>query len=130
MHVRERNNNTSPIQFNFHKLPKLHNWSKTFLTYINLCNLVQDVMLIAGGKDTTTYKDPAGYVKTLDVVMPDGTTCSEPSLPLIPERLEGFGIAARKNRYIYMCGGIKRSDSSSKNSCLIEYKINVVFTVF
>ena len=82
----------------------------------NLCNLVQDVMLIAGGKLTATYQNPAGYVKTMEVVMPDGTTCSEPSLPLLPERLEGFGIAARKNRYIYMCGGIKRSESSSKNS--------------
>ena len=78
--------------------------------------VVQDVMLIAGGKSWLTFKGTAGYHKSMEVVMPDGTTCSETSLPELPERLEGFGIAARKNRYIYMCGGIKRSGVSSKNT--------------
>jgi hypothetical protein len=85
------------------------------------CNLVQDVMLITGGKTLVTYTGSEGYQKSMEVVMPDGTTCSESTLPEIPKRLEGFGIAARKNRYIYMCGGIERSESSSKHSDLNVY---------
>ena len=69
-------------------------------------------MLIAGGKNVASYEDPAGYSKTLSVVMPDGNPCSESTLPEMPKFLEGFGMASRKNRYIYLCGGIERSQSS------------------
>lgn len=72
-------------------------------------------MLIAGGKNNATLLGNSGFEVTMEVVMPDGTTCSEPSLPELPKRLEGFGLAARKNRYIYLCGGIERTATTSKN---------------
>ena len=80
--------------------------------------VVQDVMMIVGGKDVATYTENAGYSKSATVVMPDGTQCSavEPSLPELPKRLEGFGMASRKNRYTYVCGGIERSETSGKNN--------------
>lgn len=75
-------------------------------------------MMIAGGKNVATYIENAGYSKTLTVVMPDGTQCTEPSLPELPKRLEGFGMASRKNRYVYVCGGIERSEASGKKICV------------
>ena len=73
--------------------------------------LVQDVMLIAGGKDSTTsfVETSKGYIKTLSVVMPDGNKCLETGLPELPKILEGFGMASRKDRYVFLCGGIRYS---------------------
>ena len=75
---------------------------------------VQDVMMIVGGKETATFKDTAGYLKTVSLVLPDGRVCSDTSIPDFTQvPLEGFGVASRKNRYVYVCGGIKRSPTAS-----------------
>ena len=72
-------------------------------------------MLIAGGKsETGLVYDPGteGYDKSIDVVMANGETatiCSDTNLPELPKHLEGFGMTSRKNRYIYLCGGIERN---------------------
>ena len=69
-------------------------------------------MLLAGGRTTATYLEKDEVVlKTSTVVMPDGSQCNEPILPDLPEALEGFGMASKKDRYIYVCGGIERSDT-------------------
>ena len=72
---------------------------------------VQDVMMIVGGKTEASYKNTAGYKKTM---LPNGETCTHdiPNFTQVP--LEGFGMASRKNRYVYLCGGIKRSPTPSK----------------
>ena len=72
-------------------------------------------MLIAGGNTEVSYTSPSTVSKSLNVVMPDGDTCSE-TLPEIPKSLEGFGMASRKNRYIYLCGGIERKADSGKDT--------------
>ena len=40
--------------------------------------------------------------------MSDGRVCTTPGLPDLPEKLEGFGMTSKKDRYIYVCGGTKR----------------------
>ena len=72
--------------------------------------------MIAGGRGDATFADGT-YSKTLTVVMPDGRQCSEYSLPQLPKQLEAFGMASRKNRYMYVCGGIERSDSKGEAFC-------------
>ena len=79
-------------------------------------------MLIAGGNTEVSYTSPSTVSKSLNIVMPDGDTCSE-TLPELPKSLEGFGMASRKNRYIYLCGGIERKADSGKDT-LIK---NVIF---
>ena len=71
---------------------------------------VQEVMLIVGGKNVATYKEDAGYSKTATVVMSDGKQCTGNTAKSVelPKNLEGFGMASRKNRYVYVCGGSKR----------------------
>ena len=75
--------------------------------------LVQDVMMIVGGKTEASFKDTTGYKKDIKLVLPDGSTCTDTSLPEFDVPHEGMGVASRKNRYIYRCGGIKRSPTSS-----------------
>ena len=79
--------------------------------------LVQEVMLIAGGNTEVSYTSPSTVSKSLNIVMPDGVTCSE-ALPELPKSLEGFGMASRKNRYIYLCGGIERKADSGKDTLI------------
>ena len=69
-------------------------------------------MMIVGGKTDASYKNTAGYKKTIFTVMPNGETCTHdiPNFTQVP--LEGFGMASRKNRYVYLCGGIKRSPTA------------------
>ena len=81
-------------------------------TALTVIFLVQDVMMVAGGRNDTTwswYNADANYSGTPTVVLPDGKQCSESSLPPLPKVLEGFGMASRKNRYTYVCGGIERT---------------------
>ena len=72
-------------------------------------------MMIVGGKNVATYIENAGYSKSVTVVTPDGTQCA-PTLPDLPKMLEGFGMASRKNRYTYVCGGIERSETTGKKN--------------
>ena len=66
-------------------------------------------MVIAGGNPAVSYvTDGELYHQTLDVIHSDGTVCSGHDLPDLPENLEGFGIASKHDRYIYICGGQKR----------------------
>jgi hypothetical protein len=66
-------------------------------------------MIIAGGRDDVRYDIlSATYHKTLDVINSHGQACADHDLPDLPEELEGFGMASRNNRYIYVCGGINR----------------------
>ena len=74
-------------------------------------------MLIAGGNTEVSYTSPSTVSKSLNIVMPDGDTCSE-TLPELPKSLEGFGMASRKNRYIYLCGGIERKADSGKDTLI------------
>ena len=83
------------------------------INLISLYLLVQEVMMIVGGKTETSYKDTAGYKKDIKLILPDGSTCTDTSLPEFAVPHEGFGVAARKNRYIYRCGGVKRSPTPS-----------------
>ena len=65
-------------------------------------------MVIAGGRATVTYgsaSDTELYYQTLDVIQSDGRVCSDHDLPSLPENLEGFGIASKHGRLIYVCGG-------------------------
>jgi hypothetical protein len=65
-------------------------------------------MVIAGGRATVTYgsaSDSELYYQTLDVIQSDGRVCSDHDLPSLPENLEGFGIASKHGRFIYVCGG-------------------------
>ena len=82
--------------------------------------LVQEVMLIAGGNTEVSYTSPSTVSKSLNIVMPDGDTCSE-TLPELPKSLEGFGMASRKNRYIYLCGGIERKSDSGKDTSMQRF---------
>ena len=70
-------------------------------------------MVIAGGRPTAAYRNSGSneYVKTFDVVFSDGHTCAESNqgIPELPEFLEGFGMASKKDRFIYLCGGIDRT---------------------
>ena len=83
-------------------------------------------MMIVGGKSTATFKDTTGYLKTISLVLPDGRMCTDTSLPEFDIPLEGFGLASRKNRYVYMCGGIKRSPTPStyERSWIIHFILN------
>ena len=74
--------------------------------------LVEDVMVIAGGRDDVRYRLLGEtYHKTLDVVSSYGKVCANHDLPHLPEELEGFGMASRNNRYIYVCGGQNRGST-------------------
>ena len=86
----------------------------------SLIFLVQDVMMIIGGKTEASFKDTTGYKKDIKLVLPDGSTCTDTSLPEFDVQYEGMGVASRKNRYIYRCGGIKRSPTSSM--CIVIYE--------
>ena len=86
----------------------------------SLTFLVQDVMMIVGGKTEASFKDTTGYKKDIKLVLPDGSTCTDTSLPEFDVPHEGMGVASRKNRYIYRCGGIKRSPTSSM--CIVIYE--------
>ena len=86
----------------------------------SLIFLVQDVMMIVGGKTEASFKDTTGYKKDIKLVLPDGSTCTDTSLPEFDVPHEGMGVASRKNRYIYRCGGIKRSPTSSM--CIVIYE--------
>ena len=71
-------------------------------------------MMVAGGQAYRTwssYGANTNYSATPTVVLPDGKQCSESSLPPLPKILEGFGMASRKNRYTYICGGVERSET-------------------
>ena len=71
--------------------------------------IVEEVMVIAGGRDNVKYKlQGETYHKTLDVVNSDGNVCEDHDLTDLPEELEGFGMASRQGRYIYVCGGQNR----------------------
>ena len=71
--------------------------------------IVEDVLVIAGGRPEISYRlSGSDYLKTIDVVMSDGRVCTTPGLPDLPEKLEGFGMTSKKDRYIYVCGGTKR----------------------
>ena len=66
-------------------------------------------MIIAGGRSTVRYRAEGELDKqTLDVIHPNGNACNSSGLPAIPESLEGFGMASRKDRMIYICGGMKK----------------------
>ena len=74
-----------------------------------ISTIVEDVLVIAGGRPEIRYSSSGpDYLKTLDVVMSDGRVCTTPGLPDLPEKLEGFGMTSKKDRYIYVCGGTKR----------------------
>ena len=71
-------------------------------------------MVIAGGRKTTvTNSMSAEHWKTLDVIRADGSACTESNhnLPELPKTLEGFGMTSRKDRYLHVCGGIKKTSS-------------------
>ena len=71
--------------------------------------LVEDVMIIAGGRNTVRYRAEGELDKqTMDVIHPNGTVCNNTGLPDIPESLEGFGMASKNDRFIYICGGMKK----------------------
>ena len=71
-------------------------------------------MVIAGGRSTVKYvAQGETYHKSLDVVRLDGSVCGSHSLPDLPKELEGFGMASKNNRYIYVCGGQNRRSQSS-----------------
>ena len=71
--------------------------------------IVEDVMIIAGGRSTVRYRAEGELDKqTLDVIHPNGNACNSSGLPDIPESLEGFGMASKKDRIIYICGGMKK----------------------
>ena len=78
-----------------------------FLTIIS--TIVEDVLVIAGGRPEINYRmSGPDWLETLDVVMSDGRVCTTPGLPDLPEKLEGFGMTSKKDRYIYVCGGTIR----------------------
>ena len=75
---------------------------------------VEDLMVIAGGRKTTvTNSKSAEHWKTLDVILAHGSTCAESNhnLPELPKTLEGFGMTSRKDTYLHVCGGIKKTSS-------------------
>ena len=66
-------------------------------------------MVIAGGRDDVRYRLLGEtYHRSLDVINSRGTKCTSHGLPDLPEELEGFGMASRRGRYIYVCGGQNR----------------------
>ena len=78
-----------------------------FMTIIS--TIVEDVLVIAGGRPEVNYRmSGPDWLTTLDVVMSDGRVCTTPGLPDLPEKLEGFGMTSKKDRYIYVCGGTIR----------------------
>ena len=88
-------------------------------------------MLIAGGNTEVSYTSPSTVSKSLNIVMPDGDTCSE-TLPELPKSLEGFGMASRKNRYIYLCGGIERKADSGKHTLIknvLFFNGNIIYKI-
>ena len=66
-------------------------------------------MIIAGGRNTVRYRAEGELDKqTMDVIHPNWTVCNNTGLPDIPESLEGFGMASKNDRFIYICGGMKK----------------------
>ena len=84
--------------------------------------IVEDVMVIAGGRPTVKYRIESTneYSKTLDVIHSDGRVCGIHDLPDLPKTLEGFGMASKKDRYIYVCGGQER-DNYCFTTCGMYY---------
>ena len=77
-------------------------------------------MVIAGGRGEVKYTEGGEeYAKTLDVVhsngMIEGIHCGANDLPELPKNLEGFGMASKKDRFIYVCGGQDRGPSCFNN---------------
>ena len=90
-----------------------------------ISTIVEDVLVIAGGRPDTNYRlSGPDHIKTLDVVMSDGRVCTTPGLPDLPEKLEGFGMTSKKDRYIYVCGG------TIKESCFVTCGKIFFFTLF
>ena len=73
---------------------------------------VEDVMLVVGGTDDDFY---GSIIKTSTIIMSDGTECKESNLvPDLPDEIHSFGLAVRKERWIYVCGGKRLVLSGSK----------------
>ena len=84
-------------------------------------------MMIVGGKNEATLIPTPGYSTSATVVMSDGTQCTT-TLPDLPKKLEGFGMASRKNRYAYVCGGVERDETLGKKN-FVYRKIAAILRV-
>ena len=67
---------------------------------------VVDLMLIIGGAEDK-YLNPSARHLDYEIVTPKGQKCQTtfPTLPDMPANLKNFGLASRKDRYVYLCGG-------------------------
>ena len=71
-----------------------------------ILRLVVDLMLIIGGAEDK-YLNPSARHLDYEIVTPKGQKCQTtfPTLPDMPANLKHFGLASRKDRYLYLCGG-------------------------
>ena len=86
--------------------------------------IVEDIMVIAGGRPTVRYKSNE-YLQTLDAIHSDGRVCKNHNLPQSPKTLEGFGMASRKDRYIYICGGMERNSYCFTTCGMYNFRLKI-----
>ena len=91
-------------------------------------SLVEDVMFIAGGREKVKYlRQGDNYHQTVDIVHLDGTKCGSHDIPNLPKELEGFGMASRHDRLVYLCGG---SNTVKNGNACFESCGNYFFLYF
>ena len=81
-------------------------WSKyTCLTVLQIISAVFDMLAIIGGNS---------FSLDWNLLMPDGSECTNHDMPNLPATIRNFGAAQAYDRFIVLCGGQDASNTDCK----------------